>query len=88
MSYAIYVVHFPILSALEQFHPGRHGLLKSAIVCVSTVLLAYLLEEQMQPLVNRWSKRFLIGPRLSVPAPALQSSQNQKIALGSAPIAR
>jgi peptidoglycan/LPS O-acetylase OafA/YrhL len=69
MSYAIYVVHYPIICVLDHFQPGRDGLLKSAITCIVTVGLAYVLEEKMQRPITRWSKRLLVGRPVSASAP-------------------
>ena len=59
VSYAMYVVHFPILSAVNSFSPGHQVAIKLAAMLALTVGLSWTLEMQLQPIVNQWSGRFL-----------------------------
>jgi peptidoglycan/LPS O-acetylase OafA/YrhL len=59
MSYAIYVIHYPIASALNSFSTGQYGAEKVILTFILTLALAYVLEERMQPIINRFSKRSL-----------------------------
>jgi peptidoglycan/LPS O-acetylase OafA/YrhL len=74
ISYGIYVVHAPILQAVASFAPGQYAVPKIVLIWVLILATAYLLEIPFQSMINRWSKRLLVGkPKLNDQVgPALQ----------------
>jgi peptidoglycan/LPS O-acetylase OafA/YrhL len=68
ISYGIYVLHAPILFAVDSFAPGGFIALKIAVICLLILGMAYVLEILMQSKINRWSNRFLTGKPRPHPA--------------------
>ena len=61
MSYAIYVLHFPIICNLPVFLPASLFYLEVASKVALVLVLAYLAEEVWQKHVNRWMDRHILG---------------------------
>lgn len=63
MSYAIYVLHFPIICNLPLYLPASFFYLEVACRVALVVALAYLAEEIWQRRVNGWMDRLVWGKR-------------------------
>lgn len=58
ISYGIYIFHFPIIVWVNSFWPG-HWTIELAIVITLTLTVAFLGEQVLQPVISRWSDRWL-----------------------------
>jgi peptidoglycan/LPS O-acetylase OafA/YrhL len=71
ISYAIYVLHYPIIGAVDSFWPGQYVILKLAVIWSLILSLSWVLEIQMQSWINRWSNQFLTRKAVNdLPGPA------------------
>jgi peptidoglycan/LPS O-acetylase OafA/YrhL len=63
MSYAIYVLHFPVICVLPEFGPPSFFYVEVVGKVLLVLLLAYVAEEVWQKHVNRWMDRHILGKK-------------------------
>jgi len=64
ISYGLYVFHTPVLNAFrDRFGVGYSREAVAVVAVGSSMLLAWLAEVRLQPVINRWSEPFLSSKR-------------------------
>ncbi|HEY5379036.1 MAG TPA: acyltransferase [Pseudolabrys sp.] len=77
MSYTLYLVHYPVLNAVNQMLPRANELSASSAayflirvaICSATALVCYLLFERQTPALRRWVRSSFTGAGLKVERP-------------------